>query len=84
MVLTDRVSNYIFISIFYTSFKRTVHLGNSQNKRLLLDPSYFIFHSVVSAFLYLACLKKATGEASVCFQNRWGGQFACKKFDKNF
>ena len=38
-------------NFFYTSFKQIVYSGNSQNKRLLLDPCQLIFRFIVSALV---------------------------------
>ena len=47
-------------------FKQTVHPGNSQNKHLLFEPCYIMFHSHVSAFVCtFSCLKKCTEKANV-------------------
>ena len=49
--------------------------GNSENKRLLLDPCHLTFRSIVYSVvcLYLVCLKKFTEKAafskSIDFQN---------------
>ena len=56
----------------YSSFKRTVHNGNSKHKRLLLDACQLIFCSIASAFVCtLPVLKSALRSQAFSFKIAW-------------
>ena len=52
---TQSLVNWLQLSklglMSYLSFKRTVHPGNSKNKRLLLDPCHLTFCYIVSVLV---------------------------------
>ena len=76
--LRSNVNKCFFLLHF---FKRTVHSGNSTDKRLLLDLRHLLMRSVVSAFVCtLPVLKKSTGKArlnrqALIFKNHEDAQF---------